>query len=153
MLNFGGMDLGIYQLKGKNYFYIVGIDQYIVMFEFYNVCMDVEKIKLVLEEKYQFDVDFIYCYFDEEVMQANIIQYFWGLVDVVGEDDNFLMYFVGYGEYDKVLDVGYWIFYDVCKNYIGFYILFDLIMCLICVIKSKYIFIIMDFCYLGSIFI
>lgn len=152
MSGFGGMDLSTYQPQGKNYLYIVGIDQYTDMPKLYNARMDAEKIKTVLEEKYQFDAGLTHCHFDEAATHSNITQHLRGLVDVVGEDDNFLMYFAGHGEYDKALDVGYWIPYDARKNHIGSYISFDLITRLIRAIKSKHTFIITDSCYSGSIF-
>jgi hypothetical protein len=130
----------------------VGIDQYTDMPKLYNARMDAEKIKVVLEEKYQFNADLTHCHFDEEATQSNITQHLRSLVDVIGEDDNFLMYFAGHGEYDKALDVGYWIPYDAQKDQIGSYISFDLITRLIRAIKSKHTFVITDSCYSGSIF-
>lgn len=146
------MDLSTYQPKGKNYLYIVGIDQYTDMPKLYNARMDAEKIQTVLEEKYQFDERLTRCHFDKEATQANITQHLRSLVEVIGEDDNFLMYFAGHGEYDKALDVGYWIPYDAKSGHIGSYISFDLITRLIRAIKSKHTFVITDSCYSGSIF-
>ncbi|KGE85867.1 MAG: caspase domain-containing protein [Phaeodactylibacter xiamenensis] len=148
----GGIDLSNYQPRGKNYLYIVAIDQYLNMPRLYNSRMDAEKIKRVLEEKYQFDADFTHCHFDEEATIANITQHLRSLVDVIGEDDNFLMYFAGHGEYDRTLDVGYWIPYDAKINQAASYISFDVITRLIRAIKSKHTFIIADSCYSGSIF-
>jgi hypothetical protein len=150
---FGGMDLSnTYQPKGKNYLYIVGIDEYTDMPTLYNARIDAEKIQKVLEDKYQFDASLTHCHFDTEATQANITQHLRSLVDVVGEDDNFLMYFAGHGEYDRALDVGYWIPYDAKAKHIGSYISFDLITRLLRAIKSKHTFIITDSCYSGSIF-
>lgn len=150
---FGGMDLSAtYQPKGKNYLYIVGIDEYRDMPTLYNARMDAAKIQKVLEEKYQFDADLTHCHFDTDATQGNITKHLRSLVDVVGEDDNFLMYFAGHGEYDRALDVGYWIPHDAKRTHIGSYISFDLITRLIRAIKSKHTFIITDSCYSGSIF-
>ena len=74
------MDLSTYQPQGKNYLYIVGIDQYTAMPKLYNARMDAEKIKTVLEEKYQFDADLTHCHFDEEATQSNITQHLRSLV-------------------------------------------------------------------------
>ena len=150
---FGGIDLSsTYQPKGKNYLYIVGIDRYTDMPTLYNARIDAEKIQKVLEEKYQFDAKLTHCHFDAEATQANITQHLRRLVDVVGENDNFLMYFAGHGEYDSALDVGYWIPHDASANQIGSYISFDLITRLLRAIRSKHTFIITDSCYSGSIF-
>ena len=152
MLDFEEMAQNTYKPQGKNYLYIVGIDQYNDMPTLYNAGMDAKEIQRVLQEKYQFDADLTSCHFDAEATQANITKHLRSLVDVIKEEDNFLMYFAGHGEYDKALDVGYWIPFDAQRNQIGSYISFDLITRLIRAIKSKHTFIITDSCYSGSIF-
>lgn len=138
--------------KGKNYLYIVGIDKYEHLPQLYNAKLDAEQVRSVLEEKYQFDPGLTHCHFDEEATHANITNYLERLVEVIKEEDTFLMYFAGHGEYKKMLDVGYWMPYDAQQDRIGTYISFDLVTRLIRAINSRHTFIITDSCYSGSIF-
>lgn len=151
---FGGLDLPTttFTPSGKNYLYIVGIDEYPDMPPLYNAKLDAERVRKVLQEKYQFDEALTHCQFNEEATQAGIVQYLRSLVRKITPEDNFLMYFAGHGEYDEDLDLGYWIPYDAKSNQIGSYISFDLVTRLIRAIKSRHTFIITDSCYSGSIF-
>ncbi len=138
--------------KGKNYLFVVGIDQYTSMPSLYNAVKDAQKVMEVLTAKYQFDKDNLATLFNEQATQRAIIDQLKAYAKTVTEEDTLLMYFAGHGEYEEIVDVGYWIPIDGRRGEIGTFISFDLVTRLLRAIKSRHTFLITDSCYSGSFF-
>ncbi|MCB9303718.1 MAG: caspase family protein [Lewinellaceae bacterium] len=138
--------------KGKNYLFVVGIDQYQAMPRLQNAVKDAQEVMKVLTRKYQFDNDNLKTLFDGQATQSAIINQLKAFAKTITDEDTLLMYFAGHGEYDDIIDVGYWIPIDGRQGEIGSYISFDLVTRLLRAIKSRHTFLITDSCYSGSFF-
>ena len=140
--------------QGRNYLFIVGIDHYNdkAIPRLQNAVKDAKKVLEILVDKYQFDKENLFTLYDGEATQSAIIGRLKSLAKTAKEDDTLLMYFAGHGEYDEIIDVGYWIPVDARHGEIGSYISFDLVTRLVRAIKTRHTFIITDSCYSGSFF-
>ena len=137
---------------GINYLLVIGIDQYQHCPKLYNAVKDATDVTGVLTEKYQFSKQLTFSLFDKAATQDNIIAALKDLAKKVTPKDTVLIYFSGHGEYDEVLDVGYWIPVDGRLGKIGSFISFDLVMKVLKAVKSHHTFIIADSCYSGTLF-
>ena len=140
--------------QGRNYLFIVGVDYYNdkAIPRLQNAVKDAKKVLEILVDKYQFDKENLFTLYDGEATQSAIIGRLKSLAKTAKEDDTLLMYFAGHGEYDEIIDVGYWIPVDARHGEIGSYISFDLVTRLVRAIKTRHTFIITDSCYSGSFF-
>ncbi len=140
--------------RGKNFLYVVGVDHYkdSSIPRLQNAVKDAKAVKELLLDKYQFEKGNLITLFEEEATQSGIIARLRELAKSITEEDTLLMYFAGHGEYDPIIDVGYWLPVDARQGEIGTYISFDLVTRLIRAIQSRHTFVITDSCYSGSIF-
>lgn len=154
-----GLDLPKKKSKlqlGKNYLFVVGIDRYqdrsLPMLN--NAVLDAKKVRDILVEKYQFNTedDRFKELYDGDATQANIIQSLRSFSQNLSDKDSLLIYFAGHGEYDRTIDVGYWIPFDAGNGNIGSYISFDMVSRWLNAIKSRHTFVMTDSCYSGSFF-
>jgi hypothetical protein len=141
-----------YAPSGKNYLFVIGIDEYQHLPKLYNAVMDAKDIIQVLTEQYQFSTERLLTLYNEEATQSAIINKLRYLAETIGEKDTLLIYFSGHGEFDNIIDTGYWIPVDGRRSEIGSYVSFDMITKFIKVIHSHHTFVIADSCYSGSIF-
>jgi hypothetical protein len=137
---------------GNNYLLVIGIDRYPHLPRLLNAVKDAREVANVLVEKYQFDSKRLFTLFDEQATQNAIIEQLKALAKSLTDNDNLLIYFAGHGEYDEVVDVGFWIPVDGRQGEIGSYIAFDLVTRLLRAIKTRHTFLITDSCYSGSFF-
>ncbi|MCO6478725.1 MAG: caspase family protein [Phaeodactylibacter sp.] len=140
--------------QGKNYLLVVGVDHYNdkAIPRLQNAVKDAKEVLKILVEKYQFDEGGLSTLYNEQATQSAIIGQLKSLARSTTEEDTLLMYFAGHGEYDEIIDVGYWIPVDARHGEIGSYISFDLVTRLVRAIKTRHTFIITDSCYSGSFF-
>ncbi|MCB0614944.1 MAG: caspase family protein, partial [Phaeodactylibacter sp.] len=140
--------------QGRNYLFVVGVDHYQdkAIPRLQNAVKDAEEVQKILAGKYQFDRNLLFTLSNEQATQSAIIARLKSLAKTLTEEDTLLMYFAGHGEYDEIIDVGYWIPYDARHGEIGSYISFDLVTRLVRAIKTRHTFIITDSCYSGSFF-
>jgi hypothetical protein len=156
-----GSDLGeIKKTKplelGDNYLLVIGIDEYQDkrLPKLNNAVLDAKKVKTLLVSKYQFSTDKAHLreLYDKEATQSKIIDNLRSLAKALKSKDSLIVYFAGHGEYDEVIDVGYWIPHDARKNEIGSYLSFDALTRWIRAIKTRHTFILTDSCHSGSFF-
>ena len=140
---------------GDNHLLVVGVNKYqdSKLPQLNNAVLEAKEVKRLLLEKYQFDSDKLIELYDEEATQSQIINALRKYVKLLGEKDTLLIYFVGHGEYDEAIDVGYWIPNDAEYANIGSYLSFDMLSRWLKAIKSRHTFIIADSCYSGSFFV
>ena len=141
---------------GENYLFVVGINKYqdSNLPNLNNAVLDAKEVRDILIEKYQFnstDKRFEELY-DENATQVNIIKSLRSFSQKLNEKDSFIIYFAGHGEYDSMIDVGYWIPSDAESGNIGSYISFDMISRWLNAIKSRHTFVMTDSCHSGSFF-
>ncbi|MCB0564640.1 MAG: caspase family protein [Phaeodactylibacter sp.] len=140
--------------QGRNYLFVVGVDHYQdkAIPRLQNAVKDAEEVQKILADKYQFDRNNLFTLSNEQATQSAIIGRLKSLAKTLTGEDTLLMYFAGHGEYDEIIDVGYWIPFDARHGEIGSYISFDLVTRLVRAIKTRHTFIITDSCYSGSFF-
>lgn len=141
--------------KGKNYLFVIGIDEYEKHRHLQNPVFDAKAFIKILTEKYQFSnsKDQLITLFNEEATQSSIYSKLEMLAERVTSDDNLVIYFSGHGEYKKRINQGFWIPYDGDPdNSYGSYISFENLMSFIKAIESFHTFIVADSCYAGTLF-
>jgi hypothetical protein len=141
-----------YRPKGENYLLVIGIDDYQYAPKLYNAVKDARDVSKILFDHYQFEAKNSIELYNAQATQSEIIRQFRELANKTGEDDNLLIYFSGHGEYDPIIDTGYWIPVDGKLGEIGTFIDFHLITRFVKVIKTHHTFIIADSCYSGTLF-
>lgn len=137
---------------GKNYLYIIGIDAYKACPPLFNCVRDATQLTEVLHEKYQFDKAHTFTLFNKEATERNIFQTFRELAETVTPKDNLIIYYSGHGEYDKVIDEGYWIPVDAQLGAQEDYIANGKIKTFLNAIPTHHTFLIVDSCFSGSLF-
>lgn len=141
-----------YAPSGKNYLLVIGIDEYEHLPRLYNAVKDAKDIIELLTGRYQFSKEDLLTLYNGEATQSAIINKLRYLAETIEEKDTLLVYFSGHGEFDRIIDTGYWIPVDGRMKEIGSYVSFDMITKFIKVIHSHHTFVIADSCYSGSIF-
>ena len=97
---------------GKNYLFIVAINDYSNYTKLYNAVEDAKAIEQVLEERYVFDD--IFTLHDAEASRANILDYLELLEEKITAKDNLCIFFSGHGYAHK--KVGFIIPQDAPAN-------------------------------------
>jgi hypothetical protein len=137
---------------GINYLLAIGIDKYAHIPKLYNAVKDAKDVAQLLIDKYQFTKENTTYLFNEEATQDKIMDALRNLATKVTDKDTVVIYFSGHGEYDKLIDIGYWIPVDGEMSKSGSFISFHFIKSVVNAIKSHHTFIIADSCYSGSFF-
>lgn len=132
-------------LKGKTYFFGIGIDDYEYENNLYNAVKDVERISGILSKVY--NIDEIRCLKNRKATRKSIYKNFIYYQDRIKENDNLIIYYAGHGTIDEDGE-GYWI-PSLAKD-IDDYVSNDDVIKRIRKIKAKHIFLIIDSCFSGS---
>ncbi len=140
------------EIKGRNFLFVIGIDQYKDFPRLYNAVKDARDFLELMTTRFQFGKEDTVTLFDEEATAANIFKQLMELTQKAGPQDSLLIYFSGHGEYDQVLDKGFWIPYDGKNDEPWSNMDFSRIKDYIKPIKSLHTFIIADSCYSGTLF-
>lgn len=138
--------------QGKNYLLSIGIDKYSNFPPLYNAVKDAKDIVKILVDKFQFKKDNIIELHDTQATKQNIYNVFKKLIQKVSPKDNVLIYFSGHGEFDKILNSGYWIPVDAEKNMESQYLTNSEIKSFLVAVKSHHTFIMVDSCFSGTLF-
>lgn len=138
--------------KGKNYLLAIGINDYVHCPKLYNAVKDVRDFIGLMTSKYQFEEENITILLDEEATSRQIVKDFRKLAQKITVDDNIIIYFSGHGEFDKVLQQGYWIPVDAEKGEFDDYLPNSTILDVLNAISSRHTFLIADSCFSGSLF-
>lgn len=137
---------------GKNYLFVIAIDAYTNCPRLHNCVRDANALMEILYEKYLFDKAHTYTLFNEEATERNIFYTFRELAEKVTSQDNLLIYYSGHGEYDQVIDEGYWVPVDGHLGAQEDYIANGRIKTFLNAIPSHHTFLIVDSCFSGSLF-
>ena len=140
-------------VKGHNYLFVIGINDYQDCPKLNNAVRDAKKIKEILINKFQFDESRTKELYNEEATARNIDQAFEFFIYKVTENDSLILYFSGHGEFHKIRDEGYWVPVEGERGIYTSYISNSDIKKTLGAVKSKHTFLMADSCFSGSLFI
>jgi uncharacterized protein (TIGR02145 family) len=138
--------------RGKNYLLVIGIDQYLHFHHLNNAVRDAQAFATLLQERFQFDGQHTETLFNENATERQLLFKLRDMARLVTPEDNLVIYFSGHGEYDAILDEGYWIPVDAGAGAMEDYIPNSKIHKVLGAIKSRHTFLIIDSCFSGSLF-
>ncbi len=138
--------------KGKNFLFVIGIDDYLYIRKLNNAVKDVEDFVRLLTDKYSFEKENIFTLFNASATRSAIFKELRVLAQKVGSNDSIVIYYSGHGYYDTAYEEGYWIpadaHYDADDEYIANQSIFTILNA----VKSRHTFLISDSCFSGSLF-
>lgn len=137
---------------GENYLLVIGIDQYLHFPNLNNAVRDARTFATLLQERYQFDARNTETLFNEEATERQLLFKLRDLARLITPQDNLIVYFSGHGEFDPVLQEGYWIPVDAERDALEDYIPNSKIHTVLNAIRSRHTFLIIDSCFSGSLF-
>ncbi|MGE5621152.1 MAG: caspase family protein [archaeon] len=111
---------------------------------------DAEEVSRTLKEKYRFDS--VITILDKKATRRNIMQSLEWLSNNLTKDDNLLIFYAGHGQFNKVLNKGYWVPVDANINSVADYIANSEVRTFLAGIPSKHTLLITDACFGGDIF-
>lgn len=138
--------------SGINYLLAIAIDEYKNLPPLFNPVSDAEAFIELMIERYRFEEEQVTRIFNGEATEPNIYGAFRKLIETVKPEDNVVIYYSGHGEFDQVLDEGYWIPVNAHSGAINEYIANDTIRRFISRINSHHTFLVSDSCFAGSLF-
>ena len=138
--------------KGNNYLLVIGIDTYQHFPRLNNAVRDAQTFVELLQERYQFKAENTEVLFDENATERQLLFKLRDLARLITPDDNLVIYFSGHGEYDEILNEGYWIPVDAEQGALEDFIPNSKIHTVLNAIQSRHTFLIVDSCFSGSLF-
>lgn len=136
---------------GDYYAFIIGIDQYSGKWApLDNAVRDAKTIENTLRSAYQFD-HFKTLYNDQATRENIVVELEW-LMNNVKESDNLLIYYSGHGEFNQMMDEGFWVPVDATSSSTLALLSNNNLQSYLNGIKSKHTLLISDACFSGDIF-
>lgn len=141
--------------SSKNYLLVIGINKYLYWNKLKGALVDAQSFAEVMTNKYSFSNDSAYTItlYDEMATKRNIDAAFRMLINHVTEQDNVLIYFAGHGDYDPVLDEGYWIPVEGEVSQTDTYLPNSTVYKYLRALKSKHTVVITDACFSGAFYV
>ncbi len=138
--------------KAKNFLLVVGINNYEYWPHLNNAVKDANDLAGTLMGLYNFDFSNVTVLRDEQATRSNIYKTLRNYISQVAATDNLVIYFSGHGQFDELLNEGYWIPYEAHVNEEGDYLPNSSILKIIEGINSQHTFLVADACFSGSLF-
>jgi formylglycine-generating enzyme len=138
--------------RGKNYVLAIAINDYKHCPKLNNAVKDVRDFIALITSKYQFETENITTLFDNQATRRDMVRAFHTLAEKVTADDNLIIYFSGHGEFNTVLQQGYWIPVNAEKDEIDDYLPNSTIKDALNAINSRHTLLIADSCFSGTLF-
>jgi WD40 repeat protein len=138
--------------KAENYLFVIGINNYKYWPMLSNAVSDANNMVNILTNIYNFEPENVTFLKDEEATRQNIYNRLREYVEIVGPNDNFMLFFAGHGYFDDLLNEGYWVPVDGELNSMGDYLSNSDILKVVKEIKSQHTFLVADACFSGSLF-
>ncbi len=132
--------------SGKYYALVIGNNDYQYIAKLQTAKKDAQQVAAALADRYGFETDLLLNASREEILRA-INEYRKRLT----ENDSFLIYYAGHGEFDKTTNKAYWLPVDAKSDDDTDWIIVDTITSNIKRISSKHILIVSDSCYSGTL--
>jgi len=130
---------------GKYFALVIGNDNYKYLRKLTTAKKDAEQVGTILKHRYGFDIKLLL-----DVTRNDIVRALNRFRKKLREDDSFLIYYAGHGEFDKVTNKAYWLPVDARSDEDTNWIIVDTITSNIKRIPSRHILIIADSCYSGT---
>ncbi len=124
---------------------VIGNDNYKYLRKLTTAKKDAEQVGTILKHRYGFDIKLLL-----DVTRNDIVRALNRFRKKLREDDSFLIYYAGHGEFDKVTNKAYWLPVDARSDEDTNWIIVDTITSNIKRIPSRHILIIADSCYSGT---
>ncbi|MCU7493846.1 MAG: caspase family protein [Ignavibacteria bacterium] len=139
-------------LTGGRYFaLVIGINSYSGYWPALRCAVnDAKEICEVLKDRYRFDS--VITILDKEATRRNIMQCLEWLSTNLNKDDNLLIFYAGHGQFNKVLNKGYWVPVDATINSVADYVANSEVRTFLAGIPSRHTLLITDACFAGDIF-
>ncbi|MEP2671266.1 MAG: caspase family protein [Cyclobacteriaceae bacterium] len=138
--------------EAKNYLLVIGINEYSHWPRLFNAVKDANDVVNTLLSLYNFEYNEVKLITNEQATRSNIYKTLRSYVNLVGPQDNFMIYYSGHGYFDGVLNEGYWVPVDARLNNNGDYLSNSDISKIIASINSQHTFLVADACFSGSLF-
>lgn len=138
--------------EGENYLLLIGVNQYNNWNPLHNAVKDCQDLASTLMNFYWFDQDHIITLYNEKATREGILETLEALQEMVGPDDNLIIYYAGHGYYDDFSELGYWVPVDARLNKIPDFIPNSTIHDYLRTIETHNTLLIADACYAGSLF-
>ncbi|EAY25921.1 caspase family protein [Microscilla marina] len=142
-----------FDAQAKNYLLLMACDKYKYWRPLNNPVKDAQDVKKVLLQKYGFQQENVFELMNEEVTAIKVEKAFDQLSELGNNRDNLIIYYSGHGHYDKKYDEGFWVPVDGRTSYQSSYIRNADITKYIKRLKFKHVFLIVDACFSGSLFV
>lgn len=136
--------------SGINYLLVIAIDEYHNCPPLSNCVHDAREIIEVLTQKYRFDLEHVFTYFNEEASEKNITDILRNLRNTIKEEDSLVIFYSGHGEIDD--DIGFWIPVEAEVGEYYQFIPTDIIKRYLDKINSFHTLMIVDACFSGALF-
>lgn len=136
----------------KNNVLAIGIDDYKSINKLSNCVKDLDNILDILVEKYDFENENILKLYNEEASQNNIITSLEDLLYRNNSGENLIIFYSGHGDFDKNLDLGYFLPHETELYKKHTYIPNTTIFNYIKSFEYRHTLIISDSCFSGSLF-
>ena len=133
------------EIKGKYYALIIGINEYKYIQKLEIAKKDAIAVEKLLREMYGFETRLL-----SDATRLTILNALNDFRKKIGEEDSFLIYYAGHGDYDQVTDKAYWLPVDAERDNPTNWIMADDITTNIKRMASKHVLIISDSCYSGT---
>lgn len=130
---------------GKYFALLIGNNNYKYLRKLSTAKKDAEQIGTILTHRYGFDIKLLL-----DATRNDIVRALNRFRKKLQENDSFLIYYAGHGEFDKVTNKAYWLPVDARSDEDTHWIIVDTITSNIKRIPSKHILIIADSCYSGT---
>jgi Caspase domain/Glucodextranase, domain B len=134
------------QKPGKYYALIIGNNNYMHITKLETAQKDASDVEKILKSKYGFETKLLMNATRKDILDA--INYF---RKNLNENDNFLIYYAGHGEYDKRADKAYWLPVDAQTDSDTNWIIADDLTVNMKRISSRHVLVVADSCYSGAI--
>lgn len=131
---------------GRYYALVIGNNQHQAMPDLETALRDARAVSDVLRNRYSFQVELL-----TNATRAEILTALNRYQNRLGENDNFLLYYAGHGDLDRVNDRGYWLPVDATPNDTTNWIANSQITDILNIMPAKHVMVIADSCYSGSL--
>jgi hypothetical protein len=130
---------------GRHFALVIGNDNYKYLRKLTTAKKDAEQVGALLKRRYGFDIRLLL-----DVTRIDIVSALNRYRMKLRQDDSFLIYYAGHGEFDKVTNKAYWLPVDARSGEDTNWIIVDTITSNIKRIPCRHILIIADSCYSGT---
>jgi len=135
----------LHDIKGKYYALVIGNNDYKYIQKLEIAKRDATEIEKVLRERYGFETKLLL-----DATRLTILNAINDFRKKLKEEDSFLIYYAGHGDYERVAEKAYWLPADAERDNPANWIMSDDITTSIKRMESKHILIISDSCYSGT---